>query len=121
MSFKPPKILFLLLYICTYSLFAQSFNKKELEKVSIQLKWHNQFQFAGYYVAKYKGYYEQAGLDVELIEGGPNANNENIFSGRINYGVADSKILLARMEGKPVVALAAIFQHTPDAIVTLAD
>jgi ABC-type nitrate/sulfonate/bicarbonate transport system substrate-binding protein len=70
MSFKPPKLIFLLLYVCTYSLFAQSLNNKELEKVSIQLKWHNQFQFAGYYVAKYKGYYEQAGLDVELIDCG---------------------------------------------------
>lgn len=121
MSFKPPKLIFLLLYVCTYSLFAQSLNNKELEKVSIQLKWHNQFQFAGYYVAKYKGYYEQAGLDVELIEGGPHANNDIIISGRVNYGVADSKILLARMEGKPVVALAAIFQHTPDAIVSLSE
>ena len=32
---------------------------RELEKVSLQLKWHHQFQFAGYYVAKYKGYYRE--------------------------------------------------------------
>jgi ABC-type nitrate/sulfonate/bicarbonate transport system substrate-binding protein len=37
-----------------------------LEKVSLQLKWLHQFQFAGYYVALEKGFYRDAGLDVEI-------------------------------------------------------
>ena len=40
----------------------------EHEKVSIQLKWFHQFQFAGYYAAKEKGYYYDVGLDVEIKE-----------------------------------------------------
>src|SRR5262245_17726946 len=43
-----------------------------LEKVSLQLKWLHQFQFAGYYVALEKGFYRDAGFDVEIRSGGPN-------------------------------------------------
>ena len=43
----------------------------KLTKVTIQLKWVTQAQFAGYYAAKAKGYYKDAGLDVNLKVGGP--------------------------------------------------
>lgn len=36
------------------------------EKVVLQLRWDNQFQFAGYYAAKWQGYYEAEGIDVEI-------------------------------------------------------
>src|SRR5690554_2555269 len=42
----------------------------ERQHVRVQLKWHHQFQFAGYYAAQIKGYYSDEGLEVELIEGG---------------------------------------------------
>jgi NitT/TauT family transport system substrate-binding protein len=41
------------------------------DKVTLQLKWVTQAQFAGYYVAKDKGYYEAEGLDVDIKPGGP--------------------------------------------------
>jgi NMT1/THI5 like len=41
------------------------------ERVVLQLKWYHQFQFSGYYIAKHLGYYEEAGLDVEIREGSP--------------------------------------------------
>ncbi len=41
------------------------------EEVTIQLKWVTQAQFAGYYVAQDKGFYEEAGLDVTINPGGP--------------------------------------------------
>ena len=43
----------------------------KLTKVTVQLKWVTQSQFAGYYAAKAKGYYKAAGLDVNLKIGGP--------------------------------------------------
>ena len=106
------KRLFFLSYffIITFITIPITSQDRELEKVSLQLKWHHQFQFAGYYVAKYKGYYREEGLDVELIEGGPKATYESVLSGRVNYGVGDSKILLAKMERRPIVALAEIFR-----------
>ncbi len=39
---------------------------EELKKVSLQLRWDSQFQFAGYYAAKWQGYYADAGLDVDI-------------------------------------------------------
>ena len=42
-----------------------------LEKISIQLKWFHQFQFAGYYAAKEKGFYAEEGLDVSILARDP--------------------------------------------------
>lgn len=84
-----------------------------LDGVTLQLKWRHQFQFAGYYAALEKGYYREAGLDVQLVEATPTTNVvEEVVSGRAQYGVGTSELLLARRQA-PVVALAAIFQHSP--------
>ncbi|GGC05730.1 hypothetical protein GCM10011352_34890 [Marinobacterium zhoushanense] len=80
----------------------------------MQLKWFNSFQFAGYYMAKEKGFYADAGLDVEIIERDPKFNNiEQLIAGDADYGVADSSLLLYRADGKPVRVMASIFQHSP--------
>lgn len=93
-----------------------------LDKVALQLKWSHAFQFAGYYAAVEKGYYRAAGLDVELLEAGPGVNPvESVLSGRAHYGVGNSSLLLARNAGKPVVALAVIFQHSPLVLVARQD
>ncbi len=85
------------------------------EKVVLQLKWKHQFQFAGYYAAVEQGYYREAGLDVELREGGPDIDfAQEVVQGRAQYVVALPSMLIRRNEGKPVVALAAILQHSPE-------
>ncbi|MBF0455345.1 MAG: ABC transporter substrate-binding protein [Magnetococcales bacterium] len=84
------------------------------EKVAIQLKWFHQFQFAGYYAAKEKGFFAQEGLDVTLLERNPDSGYiRDVLQGRARYGVADAGLVLSRMQGKPVVLLAQIFQHSP--------
>ena len=84
------------------------------ENVKLQLKWYHSFQFAGYYMAKEKGFYAKMGLDVEIIERNPDKNHvEEVINGAANYGVADSSILLYRAKGKPVRVIASIFQHSP--------
>ncbi len=84
------------------------------ENVTLQLKWHHAFQFAGYYAAKEKGFYDDAGLDVELLEAGPGIDPiEPVLEGRAQYGVSNSSLLLARHAGRPVVVLAVVFQHSP--------
>src|SRR5207244_2794680 len=50
------------------------------DKVTLQLKWVTQAQFAGYYAAKAKGYYAQQGLDVKLKVGGPNITPEVVVA-----------------------------------------
>jgi diguanylate cyclase (GGDEF)-like protein len=82
---------------------------------SLQLRWKHQFQFAGYYVAQERGYYEQAGLDVTILEGGPNALRpvEDVLAQRVDFAVGNSGVVIERMQGRPVVALAAIMQTSP--------
>ncbi len=85
---------------------------KALERVSVQLKWFYQYQFAGILVAKEKGFYEKAGLDVIIKERDPAFNNiMQVVNGESEYGVADSVILRYRAEGHPVKVIATIFQH----------
>lgn len=92
-------------------------DNKQLKKVSLQLKWLHQFQFAGYYAALELGYYRDAGLDVTLIEGRPDQNLvDNVLTGKSEFGVGTSDLLLQRYKDKPVVVLAVIFQHSPIAL-----
>ncbi len=87
--------------------------------VTLQLTWLHQFQFAGYYAAVEQGFYRDAGFDVTIVEGASDRKPiEEVVSGRANYGVAKAELLLHRLHGEPVVALAAIFQHS--AIIMLA-
>ena len=53
--------------LCILSLMT-SHHAQALEKVSLQLDWKYQFEFAGFIMAKEKGFYENAGLDVDLLE-----------------------------------------------------
>ena len=99
---------------CILVLFFSIPSSDAAESVTLQLKWKHQFQFAGYYAAIEKGYYTEEDLDVTLIEGKPGGSEiEDVISGRANFGVGMSDILLARLKGKPIVVLANIFQHSP--------
>jgi diguanylate cyclase (GGDEF)-like protein/PAS domain S-box-containing protein len=88
-----------------------------LENVTLQLKYMHQFQFAGYYAALDKGYYRDAGLDVSIVEGRNGSEPEtNVLSGRAQYGIGSSSIILTHSAGKPLVVLGVIFQHSPYAL-----
>ncbi|MDG2066224.1 MAG: ABC transporter substrate-binding protein, partial [SAR324 cluster bacterium] len=57
------------------------FSAQAADKVTIQLKWVTQAQFAGYYVAQDKGYYQAAGLDVTIKPGGPDIAPPQVIAG----------------------------------------
>jgi|GEM_PF-1704344 len=84
------------------------------DAVRLQLKWLHQFQFAGYYAALEKGYYREAGIDVTIVEGGPQLSAlDEVLAGRAEFGVGTSSVLVRRAQGAPLVVLAAVFQHAP--------
>jgi len=87
----------------------------------LQLRWVHQFQFAGYYAAQAQGYYAREGLEVDIRAAGPNRPTplEEVLAGRAQYGVGNSGLVAAYETGKPVVALAAIFQRSPNIWLTL--
>lgn len=90
------------------------------EKVTLQLKWFHQFQFAGYYVAKEKGFYSEVGLDVEIKERDFKFNNiEQVINNQAQYGVADSALLFYKIQNRPVVIIAPIFQHSANILIAL--
>ncbi|MFP5223757.1 MAG: ABC transporter substrate-binding protein [Acidobacteriota bacterium] len=90
--------------------------------IRLQLKWKHQFQFAGYYAAIEKGFFAREGLRVELIEGVPGFTpSERLFTGEADYAVDSTAILLQRQKGRKVVALAVIFQHSPNILLTRRD
>lgn len=87
------------------------------ESVQLQLRWHHQFQFAGYYAALEKGFYEKAGLDVKILAGSPEkAPVRAVLDGAAQYGVTNSEVLYERLHGAQLVALASIFQHSPSVL-----
>jgi NitT/TauT family transport system substrate-binding protein len=84
------------------------------DKVTLQLKWVTQAQFAGYYVAKDKGFYDEVDLDVEIKPGGPDIAPPQVIAG----GGADVVIdwmpsaLASREKGVPLVNIAQPFKRS---------
>ena len=90
------------------------------EKIVLQLKWFHQFQFAGYYAAKEKGFYDEVGLNVEIKQRDLKYNNiDEVINGNAQYGVADSILILYRLKQQPVVIVSPIFQHSPSVFISL--
>ena len=83
-----------------------------MDELKLQLQWVTQAQFAGYYVAKDKGFYEEEGLDVTILPGGPDIAPPQVLAG----GGADVMLnwmpsaLAAREKGLPVVNIAQPFK-----------
>ena len=95
---------------------------EHLQKVRVQLKWTHQFQFAGFYAALEQGYFRETGLDVELIEGGPQIDpTEVVVAGDADFGIGNSSLLIDFNTGRPIVAVAAILQHSPFVILARRD
>jgi NitT/TauT family transport system substrate-binding protein len=88
--------------------------KAQATKVTLQLKWVTQAQFAGYYAAKAKGYYKQAGLDVRLKVGGPDISPEQVVAGgAAEFGLDWLPSLLAfRDQGTKLINIAQVFSRS---------
>jgi diguanylate cyclase (GGDEF)-like protein len=89
-----------------------------LEPVVVQLRWFHQFQFAGYYAALHQGYYKAAGLDVVLQQGKPQVDPvSEVLSGRADFGIGVSSLIIDYLKGKPVLLLGPVFQHSPNVLI----
>ena len=89
------------------------------EEVVLQLQWKHQFQFAGFYVAKEMGFYDDVGLDVTIKEYENSVDVvEDVTSKKATYGIGRSSLLLEKNNGKPVVLISAMFQTSPSVLIT---
>ena len=84
------------------------------DPVTLQLKWVTQAQFAGYYVAKDKGLYEEAGLDVTINPGGPDIAPPQVIAGGGADVIVDwmPSALASREKGVPLVNIAQPFKRS---------
>ena len=91
-----------------------AFAAQAAEKVTIQLKWVTQAQFAGYYVAQDKGYYQAEGLDVTIKPGGPDIGTPQVLAGGGADVIVDwmPSALASREKGVALVNIAQIFKKS---------
>ncbi|KQV26538.1 ABC transporter substrate-binding protein [Yonghaparkia sp. Root332] len=95
----------------------------ELTEVKLQLQWLPQGQFAGYFAAQEQGYFEEAGLDVEIIpSGGDIVPQDALANGDVDYAIAWVPKVLGSIEaGANVTNIAQIFQRSGTLQVAWAD
>lgn len=86
----------------------------EKTSVSVQLKWLPQAQFMGYYVAKAKGYYDEVGLDVDIISGGGDISETTaVYNGTVDFGVTwVSNLINANAGGMELLEVAQVYQRS---------
>lgn len=86
--------------------------KDALKKVSIVLDWSPNTNHTGLYVAQEKGFFEEEGLDVEIMSPGEAGSDQLVASGKADFGVSyQESITEARSTGVPLVSIAAVIQH----------
>ena len=96
------------------AMLAGAIGAQAADPLTLQLKWVTQAQFAGYYVAKEKGFYKDAGLDVTIKPGGPDVAPPQIIAG----GGADVTVdwmpsaLASREKGVPLVNISQTFKRS---------
>jgi NitT/TauT family transport system substrate-binding protein len=105
------KLTFATALVCGASLASGAY---AADKVTIQLKWVTQAQFAGYYVAKAKGYYKDADLDVTINPGGPDIATPQVIAGGGADVIVDwmPSALASREKGVPLVNVSQTFKRS---------
>lgn len=96
---------------------------KELEPLTLQLKWLPQSQFMGFYVAEAKGYYEDEGIDIEILPGGSDIISEQqVYGGVADVGVTwVSSLLKYQSKGWELIHTGQIFQRSAMLLVSKAE
>lgn len=95
----------------------------ELTPVKLQLQWFAQAQFAGYYAALDQGFFEEEGLDVEILEGGADIVPQDVLaSGDADYAISwVPKVLGSIEQGAAITNVAQIFERSATLQVAMAD
>ena len=102
-----------------WAMATHALKSESLEKVSLQLEWKYQFEYAGFIMAKEKGFYAQAGLDVALREYTPQSEPlEQVLSHRSNYGIQNSSLVVHDGKLEPIILMATYLQRSPLVFVT---
>ena len=95
-----------------------------LKKVTFALDWTPNTNHTGLYVARERGYYKDAGLDVDIIQGPEDGADSAVASGQVQFGVSFQDTMAGYVSGDsvlPVTAVCSIIQHNTSGIISLKD
>lgn len=129
MAFTHLRLFSALFLLLTCALFSTGCERKQANpggtppaatrhSIRFQTDWYPQAEHGGFYQALAKGFYREAGLDVEIISGGPGATvAQRMISGAADVGMSRSDdVALFIADGKPFMLIGVTFQHDPQAI-----
>ncbi|WP_457746579.1 ABC transporter substrate-binding protein [Sulfurimonas sp.] len=103
-------VVFLLMLICSVA--NATDEKSTLEKVTLQLHWKYQFEFAGFIAAKEKGFYRDAGLNVDIKEYKAGEDVQKlVLNNHATYGIYNSSTLVSYLQDKPIKLVASFFKR----------
>lgn len=102
---------------------AKASDAPALTRVTLQLDWFPEPAHGGFYQAAAQGYYAEAGLDVDILPGGPGGRpTQKVAAGQVDFSMGRSDdMMLAAQQGLPVLVVAALMQHDPQALLLHAD
>ena len=116
MSLHHPKWIFTVC-VCLFAILAGCSREpsKDIDQVTIQLKWVHQAQFAGFYSAIENGYFADENIEVTLLEGGKNVSQTSVLlTGQADFSIIPAESLLTDNDAsQKIVGISVLFQHSP--------
>ena len=90
-------------------------------KVTLMLNWTPNTQHSGIYIAQQKGWYKDAGIDLQIVEPASGGVEAVVGEGKADFGISiQESVIPARAEGIPIVSIGAILQHNDSSLMSLA-
>jgi ABC-type nitrate/sulfonate/bicarbonate transport system substrate-binding protein len=110
----------LVLILAITLVFAFAGCAKNPDKVTFVLDWTPNTNHTGIYVALDMGYFEDAGLDVEIIQPADGTAEQLVAAGTAQFGISyQENVIFARAQGMPIVSLAAVIQHNTSGFISM--
>jgi len=108
------KTTLLLFFLCFIPLTLYAVVPNTLQPITLQLQWKDQFEFAGFYAAKEKGFYKEVGLDVTFKPFDPSHDIiDEVLNGHAEYGLVSSALISRYLKGAPLIFVANFFKYSP--------
>lgn len=120
----PSLLVLLLLVSCSNKneVVPTSEKDQKLKKITFVLDWTPNTNHTGLYVAQENSYFEEEGLDVEIIMPGEAGADQLVAAGKAEFGIGYQEgVTEARVQGVPLVSIAAIIQHNTSGFASMAD
>jgi ABC-type nitrate/sulfonate/bicarbonate transport system substrate-binding protein len=119
---KRISLILTILFTILISTSCSSPDEEELTQVTLMLDWVPNTNHTGIFVAEANGYFENAGLDVRIIQPGEVYPEAAVIGGSADFGISfQEQVTLARAASVPIVSIAAVLQHNTSGFASLTE